>query len=199
VIRTISTVPPADDDVLMAAMAAGDRDAAAQFVRRHQRRVFGLALSILDDRAAAEDVAQEAFTRAWRYAASFDARRASATTWLLTITRNLAIDTIRLRRSDPTDPFTLAPLLGACTGPGPDDLALVGAERRRLVEALGRLPAEQRRALVLASIGGRTADEVSRAEGIPLGTAKTRIRTALMRLRADLDLSVAVDDPQVES
>jgi RNA polymerase sigma-70 factor (ECF subfamily) len=169
----------------MAAMAAGDHDAVALFVRRHQRQVFGLAQSVVGDAATAEDVAQEAFTRAWRHAGSFDARRGSATTWLLTITRNLAIDAIRLRRSDPADPVTMASLLGAARTPEPADMAVASADQRRLVQALGRLPEEQRRAVVLAAIGGRTGDEISRTEGIPLGTAKTRIRTALLRLRAD--------------
>jgi RNA polymerase sigma factor (sigma-70 family) len=170
----------------MAAMAAGDHDALAPFIRRHQRKVYGLALSVVGDRATAEDVAQEAFTRAWRHAGSFDARRASATTWLLTITRNLAIDAIRLRRSDPTDPVAMASLLGAARSPEPADLALASADQRRLIQALSRLPVEQRRAVVLAAIGGRTGEEISQTEGIPLGTAKTRIRTALIRLRADL-------------
>lgn len=181
-----SAVQPVEDDGLLEAMASGDDLAAAAFVRRHQRRVFGLALSVVGDAATAEDVAQEAFTRAWRHAASFDARRGSATTWLLTITRNLAIDAIRLRRSDPADPLALASLLGAAQSPEPGELAAAGADRRRLVEALGRLPVEQRRAVVLATIGGRTGEEISRSEGIPLGTAKTRVRTALLRLRADL-------------
>jgi len=181
-----SIVHPGDDDALMAAMAAGDHDAVALFVRRHQRQVFGLAQSVVGDAATAEDVAQEAFTRAWRHAGSFDARRGSATTWLLTITRNLAIDAIRLRRSDPADPVTMASLLGAARTPEPADMAVASADQRRLVQALGRLPEEQRRAVVLAAIGGRTGDEISRTEGIPLGTAKTRIRTALLRLRADL-------------
>ena len=176
----------ADDDALLGAMAGGDQDAAARFVRRHQRQVYGLALSIVGNTATAEDVAQEAFTRAWRHAGSYDARRASATTWLLTITRNLAIDALRVRRSDPADPTAIAALMGASQLPGPAELAEAGTERRRLVEALSRLPVEQRRAIVLAAIGGKTSQEISRAEGIPLGTAKTRIRAALHRLRADL-------------
>ena len=68
----------ADDDALLGAMAAGDQDAAARFVRRHQRKVYGLAVSITGNGATAEDVAQEAFTRGWRHAGSYDARRASA-------------------------------------------------------------------------------------------------------------------------
>ncbi len=176
----------ADDDALIGAMAAGDQEAAARFVRRHQRRVYGLALSILNDATAAEDVAQEAFTRAWRHSSSYDARRGAATTWLLTITRNLAIDAVRVRRSDPADPSAIAAMMGASRLPGPAELAEAGSDRRRLVEAMARLPVEQRRALVLAAIGGRTTEEISRSEGIPLGTAKTRVRAAMHRLRADL-------------
>jgi RNA polymerase sigma-70 factor (ECF subfamily) len=179
-------VVAAADDVLLAAMASGDQSAATTFVRRHQQRVYGLAMSILSDAGAAEDVAQEAFTRAWRHAGVFDAQRASATTWLLAITRNLAIDAARLRRSSPTDPTTLTALLGAGAGPGPAEQAMARTEQRGLVEALSRLPEDQRRAVVLASIGGRTGVEISELEGIPLGTAKTRIRTALRRLREDL-------------
>ena len=81
-----------EDDALLAAFAVGDPDAGAQFVRRYQRRVFGLALAVLGDRDAASDVAQEAFVRVWRHAAVFDARRGNVSTWLLTITRNLALD-----------------------------------------------------------------------------------------------------------
>jgi RNA polymerase sigma-70 factor (ECF subfamily) len=78
----------AADDTLLAAYGTGDPDAAAAFVRRHQARVYGLARSIVVDPILAEDVAQEAFTRAWRHAGTYDARRGSVPTWLLTITRN---------------------------------------------------------------------------------------------------------------
>ena len=176
----------APDDALLAAIADGDHEAMTTFVRRHQQRVFGLAVSILGDGAAAEDAAQEAFTRAWRHAGVFDGRRASAITWLLAITRNVAIDATRLRRSNPTDPFVLTELLGAANSAGPLDSAVAGAEQRWLVAALAKLPVEQRRAVVLAAIGGRTGQEISELEGIPLGTAKTRIRAALRRLRDDL-------------
>ncbi|MDP9075413.1 MAG: sigma-70 family RNA polymerase sigma factor, partial [Actinomycetota bacterium] len=96
------------DDALLAGFGNGDPEAATSFIRRNQRRVFGLALSIVADPALAEDVAQEAFTRAWRHAATYDPRRGSVVAWLLTITRNLAIDALRLRRSTPVDPAVLA-------------------------------------------------------------------------------------------
>lgn len=175
----------ASDEALLAGLGAGDGDAAVAFVERFSGRVHGLALGLLGDRAGAEEVAQEAFLRAWRHAGAFDARRGSVTTWLLTITRNLAIDALRVRRPSPADPATLIDLRVA-EGPGPDDLVGLADDVARLGVALARLPVDQRRALVLARFHGCTAAEVSRLEGIPLGTAKTRIRTALLRLRDGL-------------
>jgi len=154
------------DEALLAGLAAGDRDASAEFVRRFQRRVYGLAWTIVRDRGTAEDVAQEAFVRAWRYGASYDARRGSVLTWLLTIARNVAVDRLRLKQPEPLD------------------TELLEAKLR-----VGDAPDEQRRALLLASYFGRTAAEIAAAERIPLGTAKTRIRTGMRRLRAELEVS----------
>ena len=175
----------ADDDALLAAFGVGDAEAATAFVRRHQARVFGLARSIVGDSALAEDVAQEAFVRAWRHATAYDSRRGSVVTWLLTITRNLAIDSLRLRRPMPLDPATVAAFERSGDGPAdsPAAAAEVTSEVARLRTALAGLPEEQRRAVVLASLGGRTAREIGESEGIPLGTAKTRIRTGLLRVR----------------
>ena len=96
------------DEALLAGLASGDAEAAAAFVRRFQRRVYGLALTILREPAAAEDAAQEAFLRAWRHAETYDPRRGRVLTWLLGIARNVAIDTVRLKRAEPLDPETLA-------------------------------------------------------------------------------------------
>ena len=173
----------APDDALLAGMAAGDQDAVIAFIRRFQRRVFGLALSIVDDPAQAEDVAQEAFLRAWRNAATFDARRGSVASWLLTVTRNLAIDAIRMRRADAIDPDALIALQLPAHDAAPPDVAAAREDASRLAAALRRLPEEQRRAVVLAGIAGRTAREVGEIEDVPVGTAKTRIRTAMLKLR----------------
>lgn len=158
-------------------MAVGDEAAALAFVRRFQRRVYGLALSMVGDPALAEDIAQEAFLRAWRHAAVFDRRRASVATWLLAITRNLAIDSLRLRRPVPAE------LWPSMCSPAAGELADLSEDRARVKKALASLPAEQRRALVLAAVYGYSASEVSKAESIPLGTAKTRIRRGLIKMR----------------
>jgi RNA polymerase sigma factor (sigma-70 family) len=174
------------DDALVAGLATGDRDAASAFVHRYQRRVFGLARTIVADDRSAEDVAQEAFVRAWKHAASYDPRRGSVVGWLLTITRNLAIDAVRVRRPVALEPSALLGLDRVSDDRDTHELAALGDDTARLRVALGQLPEEQCRAIVLAGLLGYTAREVGEMEGIPLGTAKTRIRTALIRLRAAL-------------
>jgi RNA polymerase sigma factor (sigma-70 family) len=177
------------DEALLAGLAAGDRDASAAFVRRFQRRVYGLARTIVGDPGAAEDVAQEAFVRAWRYAASYDARRGTVLTWLLAIVRNVAVDRLRLRQAEPLDPELLASKLQLREARAGDDEHSAVAEREQLRRALAILPAEQRRAVLLAGYFGRTAAEVAEIESIPLGTAKTRIRTAMHRLRNRMEVA----------
>jgi RNA polymerase sigma-70 factor (ECF subfamily) len=179
------------DDALLDGLATGDPDAASAFVERFQRRVFGVALRIVGEPRLAEDVAQETFLRAWQRAGAFDPRRGTVTSWLLTIARNLAIDTVRLRRIVIVDPEELLARRDPGRERGPADMALVNSESERLRAAIRDLPADQSRALVLAAFFGQTAQEISESESIPLGTAKTRIRTAMIRLRAAL-----VDDSE---
>jgi RNA polymerase sigma factor (sigma-70 family) len=174
------------DDGLLEAFGSGDPAAAAAFVRRFQRRVFGVALTVTGDVQVAEEVAQEALLRAWRAAGAYDPRRGSVTTWLAAITRNLAIDALRVRRLPPVDPDAVMGLCLAAADADPGDAAADADEARSLRAAIAELPDGPRRALVLAVFGGRTAKEISEIEGIPLGTAKTRVRTAVLRLRAAL-------------
>jgi RNA polymerase sigma factor (sigma-70 family) len=173
------------DEALLAGLTFGDPEAGRAFVQRFQRRVFGLALAVLRDPVLAEDIAQEAFLRAWRHGPSYDPRRGTVSAWLLRITRNLAIDALRLRRAEVMDPEVLA----AIAPPDEDSVeeaAMTAATAATVRRALRSLPEEQARALMLAAFYGRTAEEISRAEDIPLGTAKTRIRLGLRRIRAQL-------------
>ena len=178
----------ASDDTLLASFALGDSDAAAAFIRRFQGRVYGLARGMVSDPHLAEDVAQEAFVRAWRSASAYDSRRGSVQTWLLVITRNLAIDAMRMRRAQPVDPEVLTALDAgvASTATSPEASAETNADMGVLRAALGDLPPEQRQALLLAALCGRTAKEISDSEGIPLGTAKTRIRAGLQKVRTSM-------------
>ena len=121
--------------------------------------------------------------RAWRHGDSFDPRRGSVISWLLAITRNLAIDQLRAQRLRPADHLEAVIAQVAARDPDPATVAALDDERRRVVDALREVPYEQRRALLLAALGGRTAQEIGQLEDIPLGTAKTRIRTGLRRVR----------------
>jgi RNA polymerase sigma factor (sigma-70 family) len=181
----------ASDDAVLEGMAAGDDAATAVFVRRFQRRVFGLALAVTGDEGTAAEVAQDAFVRAWTHAASFDPRRGSVTTWLLAITRNLAVDALRAMRSVPMDPEVLLALLPPSGGSGPEGAAVATDDARRVRVALDALPPEQRRAVVLARFSGLTAAEIGEREGVPVGTAKTRIRSGLVRLRDAMSTETA--------
>jgi RNA polymerase sigma-70 factor (ECF subfamily) len=176
------------DEALLSGLAAGDADAATAFTRRFQARVYGLVLTIVRDEGIAEDVAQETFVRAWRHARTYDPRRGRVVTWLLTIARNLAIDVIRVKRAEPLDPELVAhKLQQAAAAGGVADEVSPPDERERVRGAIAELPSEQRRALFLAAYLGRTAQEIAASEGIPLGTAKTRIRAAMLKLRDSLE------------
>jgi RNA polymerase sigma factor (sigma-70 family) len=159
-------------------MAAGDIDAAAAFVRRFQARVYGLALTVVGVPATAEDVAQEAFVRVWRHADTYDPRRGEVASWLLTITRNLAIDVVRLRREVPSTPEALVDVL---TMVDDEETDIAGGDEVRRV--LRGLPHDQAVAVIMAVYYGFTAREIAERLTIPLGTAKTRIRLGMARLR----------------
>ena len=178
---------PLSDEALLAGFGARDPDASAAFVRRYQSRVFGLALTVLGDRAEAEEAAQEAFLRAWRHADAYDPRRGSVATWLLVIARSVAIDRSRLRRSEPVDPSVLIGE-GADPGASLEERGIAAEDAERLHSAIATLPAEQRRALLLAAFFGRTAREIGELDGTPVGTVKTRIRTAMLKLHGLLEV-----------
>ena len=173
------------DEALFAGYASGDPEAAAVFVRRVERKVYGLALSIVRDPAEAQDVAQEAFVRAWRFAASFDERRGSVVAWLLGITRNVALDSVRGRgrRAEPAgDVPTELPV-------DPTDVGeLVGrrADAARVIVLMQQLPEAQREALVAVTLLGLSTREVSEWAAVPHGTVKTRVRLALRKLRDEM-------------
>ena len=175
----------ASDEALVAGLAAGDTDAALVFIRRFQRRVFGVAVSIVRDHHAAEEVAQDTFVRAWRYSASYDPRRGPAAAWLLAIARNVALDYVRAkgrRRDQPApEPLELLSELAA------DDDPTRGHEELEAVSgALRSLPPEQLATLMAATYYGLSAREISEAWHVPIGTIKTRLRLAVHKMRDEL-------------
>lgn len=153
-------------------------------MRRFQARVFGLAVSMIGDAAVAEEISQEAFMRAWRHAGAYDVRRGRVATWLLSITRNLAIDHLRAKRTEPLDPDSIRDAERAMWATAAQSVDDPEMSTSRLRDSLGELPGDQRRALLLAALFGFTAREIGEIESIPVGTAKTRIRTATQKLLA---------------
>jgi RNA polymerase sigma-70 factor (ECF subfamily) len=171
---------------LVERIAAGEMDAAAELYDRYAAQVYALARRIVRNDGDAEDVVQEVFSQAWRTADRYDSRRGSVIGWLLTITRTRAIDKIRARQARPdTEGQVLPEALAAADPPQPD--VLVAAEQAsRVRAALLELPAPQRTALELAYYEGLTQSEIADRLSEPLGTVKTRMRTALSTLRARL-------------
>ncbi|HEY8527490.1 MAG TPA: sigma-70 family RNA polymerase sigma factor [Acidimicrobiales bacterium] len=173
------------DEALFAGYAAGDPQAAAVFVQRFENQVYGLARAMAGAPAEAEEIAQEAFVRAWKYAASFDERRGSVAAWLLRVTRNVALDHLRARgrRAEPVGELPADLIVDPAdvgeTVDRHDDVARVAGLLRGLPEA-------QREALVAVTLLGLTTREVSEAAAVPQATVKTRIRLALRKLRDEL-------------
>ncbi|MFC9929316.1 RNA polymerase sigma factor [Streptomyces sp. NPDC127190] len=183
------------DEALLSGLATGDPELAVVFVRRFQHRVFGVAMAVTGDQQLAEDIAQLTFERAWRHAQIYDSRRGSVTTWLTTIAHNLAVDAVRARRTEPMAPEDIDALLGVVTET-PEQWALADEASTQLRAAVSRLPREQARALTMAGVYGMTARQIADAEHIPLGTAKTRIRAAMAKLRGTVAPSERGDHDQ---
>jgi RNA polymerase sigma-70 factor, ECF subfamily len=174
------------------------REASPSFedlYRRHWRGVFGAAYRVLGRVAEADDVAQEVFTRHWREPRRFDARRGELGSYLRLMARSRALDLWRREHAAQRARDRLASLTVPDEIP-PEDRPDVAAARHALRQpvgaAMGRLPERQREALLLAYWGGMTADEIARRSGVPLGTAKSRIRMGLDRLRDDDELQAAL-------
>ena len=175
------------DEVLLAALGTGDADFAATFVHRFQRVVFGMAMTVTGDPGTAEEVAEQTFAWAWRHAQAYDSRQGSVRAWMRTITRNLAVDVIHACPCGPVALGDLSGLLTAMTGTS-EQLAGAHGGAAVLRRTLGCLPATQARAVAMAGIYGMTARQIADAEGIPLDTAKTRIRDGMQTLRRSTQL-----------
>jgi RNA polymerase sigma-70 factor, ECF subfamily len=177
----------AADRTALARMARGDHDALAELYDRHARPVYSLALRILQDRADAEDVVQEAFAQAWAQAARYDAQRGAVAAWLLTLARSRAIDRLRSKRARPDRSAGENAVVDVADAAATPDLQLLSAEQvDRVRVALRDLPALQRVTLELAYYEGLSHAEIAEQLEQPLGTVKTRIRQGMIRLREAL-------------
>ena len=176
------------DEELMPLIGAKDPEAFAVFYDRHGGVAYSRAYRIVGERAAAEDVTQEAFISVWRSGARFDRARGSVRSWMLSIVRNRAIDALRSRAGK-------APKLSF-----DDDAILEQRPAEELTEeeairretagevrgAIGGLPGEQAKVIELAYFGGFSQSEIARMLGVPLGTVKGRMRLGLEKIRGEL-------------
>src|SRR5712692_6180663 len=174
----------AADEALLRRVAAGDARALRQLYDRCAPAALALALRILRNRAEAEDTLQDAFIEAWKRARTFDARRGSATAWLLAIARSRALDRLRAKGSADRAAQAAAreEILPRALEPAEER-----QERELLQRALSALPPEQRETLELAYFEGLTQSEIAARTGDPLGTVKTRCRLALDKLAGLLE------------
>ena len=171
--------------VLLDRSAAGDQGAFAELYDAVAPLVFGVVKRVLRDRAQAEEVTQEVFVNMWRDCGRYDHERGSVRTWAATIAHRRAVDRVRSEQAHRNRQERDA--LGATVPTdGPEDLAVDRESRDRAAAALSLLTDVQREALELAYYGGLTHVEVASRQGVALGTAKTRIRDGLARLRAVL-------------
>ncbi|HTV08433.1 MAG TPA: sigma-70 family RNA polymerase sigma factor [Candidatus Aquilonibacter sp.] len=173
---------PNQDLQLLDRVRRGDEQAMAALYDRYSKVVYSISLRVLRDPAAAEDILQDVFMTIWRNPNSFVAARGSLGGWLTVVARNRSIDLLRRKRpSEQVEEIYLA---------SPFDLASE-AERNSIMEraraVIMRLPLEQRKTLEMAYFDGLTHSEIAEITGDPLGTVKTRIRSALMTLRRELE------------
>lgn len=176
------------DEELMPLIGERDPEAFEVFYDRHGGVAYSLAYRIVGEKAAAEDVTQEAFISIWRSGARFDRARGSVRSWMLSIVRNRAIDALRSRAGK-------APKLAfdddAVLEQRPseeltDDEAMRRETAGEIRGALGELPGEQSKVIELAYFGGFSQSEISRMLGVPLGTVKGRMRLGLEKIRGEL-------------
>ena len=174
-----------DDAQLLALVVERDRAALGALYARYGRAVYSLAMHMLRDAGAAEEVTQDAFFNVWRRALSYQAKRGSVTAWLFSIAHHRTIDELRRRRRDQTRvqygvDLTNIPSEGRND---PVEYATRQFENSQLSDALHTLRPEQREIVVLAYFGGLTHSEIAKRLKQPLGTVKTRMRLALRKLR----------------
>ncbi|HXF71817.1 MAG TPA: sigma-70 family RNA polymerase sigma factor [Actinomycetota bacterium] len=174
---------PWSDAALMRAFARRDPAAAEALYERFASRIYGLGIVMLGNDAAAQDLVQDTFVKLWRSADRYEPSRGRLDTWVLLVARSLAIDALRRRVLEARTLERVGLPTEADAGPAPEERAEAEDLALRARRAMEGLSPGQRAALELAYFGGKTSAEVAELEGIPLGTAKTRIRTALLKLR----------------
>lgn len=178
-----------DDAALVRAIASGSSDALGALYDRHAALVFGLARRITGRQEDAEEVVQDVFAQVWRQAARYQDGRATVAGWVVMLARTRAIDRLRARMARPDLAAPVAPDDApalVAREPDPEVVTMSAQDGHRVRRVLAALPDAQRSLVELAYYGGLTHTEIAGQTGIPLGTVKTRLRTALIALREAL-------------
>ena len=177
-----------DDVTLVRLVAEGETAALSELYDRYNRLVFSIALAVVGDEATAAEITLDVFTRVWQRADSYRPEQAKVTTWLTAITRHHAIDVLRRQRARPEGHSRswdgLPPQVAA---PDPEEDVELALQRQRVRAAVGQLPAEQQEVLALAYFKGYSHQQIAGLLKQPLGTVKTRIRSAMQKLRQLLE------------
>ena len=177
------------DEELVARVAHSDAGALAELYDQYSQQVFSMAVGMLRDHAAAEDVTQEVFMTLWTRAATFDPARGKFKHWFLHLAHNRVIDELRRRGRSTLHTSDRVPEDPALALDDPSDTAEEAVKAVLFgdaLKALVKLPIEQRTALIMAYLEGATQQEIVHRTGTPLGTVKTRLRLGMMRLRKHL-------------
>jgi len=178
------------DETLIRLIAQSQEQALAQLYDRYHRRIYSFVLAIVYDPMTAEEITLDVFVRIWQKAGTYRAEQARVSTWLISIARHHAIDVLR-RRVGTANHLTILweESISHVEPSGSDtqELAEFALQREHVHAALAKLSPEQKQALVLAYFGGYTQQQIAELLAQPLGTIKTRIRLALLKLREFLD------------
>lgn len=184
--KTNNTDPLKDDAELMVAIGRGSHGAFSALYDRYAPAAFGMAQKICRDKAMAEDVVQEAFLSVWRRPGLYSEKRGSVLTYLLGAVHHKAVDAIRHEESVKRREEAVAGTEEDAAGDDVAEAAWLSLKRSKVHQALQELSPVQREALELAYLNGLTYNEVAERLKIPLGTAKTRMRDGMIRLRTVL-------------
>jgi RNA polymerase sigma-70 factor (ECF subfamily) len=178
-----------EDLELLSKISDQDRDALAALYERYGRRVFAIAVRMLNDPIGSEEVTQDVFMSVWRRGASYTSKKGKFTTWLFSIAHNRTIDELRKRRRDRSrENDDIDDHLNIKSGDiSPADAAVAQSEYAKINAAMKKLPEEQQLVVDLSYFKGLTQTEIATKTGQPLGTVKTRMRLALKKLRTALN------------
>lgn len=170
-----------DVEKMIAQAGHGDRAAFSSLYDATSSKLFGVCLRILNDRAEAEDALQEAFVRIWQKSSSYAANGYSPMTWLITLTRNMAIDKLRTRKAGSADIEEVYDL--ADSGPTPEAAAVASSERAQIDGCLDELAPDRADAVRDAYLEGHSYNELAAKYGVPLNTMRTWLRRSLGKLK----------------